>query len=149
MEWMSDLTPEGRKYFMNLEKLAAYTLKVGFPEGSGGYEDGVTYAQVAAYNELGTSTIPSRPFMKQSWENHPDVVEGICAQAKAVLDGGGDAQTVLNMIGTGLKGLMQQEIVSGNFVPNAPSTIRKKGSATPLVDTGAMRQSVQYKIEGG
>ena len=31
--------------------------------------------------------------------------------------------------------------------PNAPSTIRKKGSDKPLIDTGRLRQSVNYVIK--
>lgn len=31
----------------------------------------------------------------------------------------------------------------------SPSTIRAKGSDAPLIDTGAMRQSITYIIEGG
>ena len=30
--------------------------------------------------------------------------------------------------------------------PNAPSTIKKKGSSNPLIDTGEMVQSVDYKV---
>lgn len=33
--------------------------------------------------------------------------------------------------------------------PLSPSTIRAKGSDAPLIDTGAMRQSITYFIEGG
>ena len=44
------------------------------------------------------------------------------------------------------KGLIQRKIVDGTFEPNAPSTIRKKGSSRPLIDTGRMRQSVNFII---
>ncbi|BCQ68236.1 hypothetical protein PEQA60_22260 [Pseudomonas sp. Eqa60] len=33
--------------------------------------------------------------------------------------------------------------------PNAASTIRQKGSSNPLIDTGAMRQSVTHKVSIG
>lgn len=33
--------------------------------------------------------------------------------------------------------------------PLSPSTIRAKGSDAPLIDTGAMRQSITYVLEGG
>ena len=41
---------------------------------------------------------------------------------------------------------VQHQMVEGEFVPNAPSTIRKKGSDKPLIDTGQLRQGVSYKI---
>ena len=43
-------------------------------------------------------------------------------------------------------GLVQEKIESGSYEPNAPSTIRKKKSDKPLIDTGRMRQSVKYVI---
>lgn len=147
MAGWSDLTPEGARYFAQLDELASYVIKVGFPEGSGGYEDGTTVAEVAAYNDLGTSTIPARPFMEQAFNNHGDVMKGLCEQAQAILSSGGAAQAALDTVGSGCKALIQAEIVSGGFVPNAPSTIRQKGSSTPLIDTGTMRGSVSYVIE--
>ena len=42
---------------------------------------------------------------------------------------------------------MQDKITSGSFAPNAESTIKKKGSSKPLVDTGRMRKSVNYVIQ--
>ncbi len=32
-------------------------------------------------------------------------------------------------------------------VPNAPSTVERKGSSSPLIDTGRMVQSVRYEIK--
>ena len=37
--------------------------------------------------------------------------------------------------------------MEGDFEPNAPSTIRKKKSDKPLIDTGRMRQSVMTVID--
>ena len=31
--------------------------------------------------------------------------------------------------------------------PNAPSTVRRKGSDNPLVDTGTMRESLRYVVK--
>ena len=60
---------------------------------------------------------------------------------------GSSAEEVLKKIGTFQKGLIQEQIVKGSFAPNAESTVRKKGSNKPLVDTGRMRQSVNYVIQ--
>jgi hypothetical protein len=37
-------------------------------------------------------------------------------------------------------------IKSGALAPNAPSTIQKKGSSMPLIDTGAMFGSINYAV---
>ena len=65
---------------------------------------------------------------------------------KQKLLSGAEAGEVLKLIGIYQKDLMQQEILDGGFLPNAPGTIRRKGSSKPLIDTGRMRQSVNYVI---
>ena len=61
----TDLTPEGKRYFQELKKLVEMEVVVGYQEGQA-YDDGTSLAEVAAYNEFGSSDTPARPFMKQS-----------------------------------------------------------------------------------
>ncbi|MCD8397538.1 MAG: hypothetical protein LUD12_10245 [Lachnospiraceae bacterium] len=143
----SDLTAEGKKYFEELEKLAKLEVRVGFQEGVMTADGEASLAEIAAYNELGTSNIPARPFMKQSFENHQGELQKACDQVNTALANGGTAGEALQPLGVYLKGLVQDEILEGGFKPNAASTIKKKGSATPLIDTGHMRQSVNYEIK--
>lgn len=143
----SNLTPEGKKYFKELEQLAKMEVQVGFQADSGSYENGATLAEVAAYNELGTSSTPARPFMRKSFENHEKELQNACDQVNKTLAKGGTTQQALDELGAFVKGLVQEEIVSGDFAPNADSTIAKKGSDKPLIDTGFMRQSVNYQVK--
>ncbi len=147
----SDMTPEGKKYFAELEKLSKLEVAVGFQEGiehidRDGNKDGATVAEIAAYNELGTSTSPARPFMKQSFENHEKELQASCDQVYKTLSNGGTTGDALAQLGVYLKGLVQDEIVNGGFEPNAAATIERKGSSTPLIDSGNMRQSVNYMV---
>lgn len=142
----SDLTPEGRRYFEELKKLAELEVQVGFQEDQT-YDDGTSLAEVAAYNELGTSDSPARPFMRQSFENHESELKAACEMVNKIIADGGTAEVALNNLGVFCKGLVQSEIVDGGFEPNKPSTIKKKGSEQPLIDTGLMRQQVEYVIK--
>lgn len=142
----SDMTPEGKRYFKELQKLADLEVQVGFQEGQK-YEDGTSLAEVAAYNEFGSSDTPERPFMKQSFENHENELQAACDLVNQTLAAGGSAEQALDKLGVSVKGLVQEEIVDGGFAPNAESTIKKKGSEQPLIDTGYMRQSVNYVIK--
>lgn len=54
---------------------------------------------------------------------------------------------MLKEIGIFQKDLIQEKITDGDFAPNAESTIRQKGSSKPLIDSGRMRQSVNYVIQ--
>jgi hypothetical protein len=40
------------------------------------------------------------------------------------------------------------KILDGDFEPNAPSTIAKKGSSHPLIDTGQEKNSVTWEVIG-
>lgn len=146
---INDLTPEGKRYMRELRLLEKLIVYVGYQESSGSYEDGASLVEVAAYNNLGSSDTPARPFMKTAFENHQDELLAICKDALKVIANGGTAQQALSRMGVSTKGLIQQEIVEGSFAPNAESTIAKKGSSKPLIDTGYMRENVTYVIRGG
>lgn len=142
----TDLTPEGKKYFRELKKMTDMEIQVGF-QGDQKYEDGTSIAQVAAINEFGASDIPERPFMRQSFENHEGELQAACDAAQRLVSSGGSAEQALQQIGVVAKGLVQDEIVNGGFAPNAESTIKKKGSEQTLIDTGTMRQSVNFVVK--
>ena len=133
------LTPEGRRFYAELEKLRSKRVFVGFQAGKVTDDRGVDMAQIAMFNELGTSEIPSRPFLRQTMEKNQDDIQDIAE--------GGTAEDALKQLGVYGKGLVQAQIREGTFKPNAPSTIRKKKSDKPLIDTGKMRQSVNYVIK--
>ncbi len=146
-EVFSDLTAEGKRYFQELNKLANLEIQVGFQSGQSKYENGADVAEIAAYNEFGSSSTPPRPFMKQSFENHQSELQAGCDSVNKKLAEGGNAEEALKTLGTFAKGLVQEEIVSGGFAPNAESTVKQKGSSQPLIDTGRMRQSVNFIIK--
>lgn len=143
----SDMTPEGKKFVQELNKLMNLEVRVGFQSGDASYENGADICEIAAYNEFGGSGTPARPFMKQSFENHEAELKAACDRVNKAIANGSTAEAALKQLGVVTKGLVQDEIVSGGFEANAPSTIARKGSATPLIDTGTMRGSVNYVIK--
>lgn len=151
-----NLTPQGDKLFQTLQEMNDLEIFVGFQSGqkagkrgkSGQVEESTAdLVTVAAWNEFGTKKIPARPFMQQTMDKHGDDVSKFSYQCvQAVVMGKLDLKTAANRLGAYVKGLVQQTIRDGEFAPNAPSTIRKKGSDHPLIDTGHMRQSVNYVV---
>ena len=170
------MTPQGKKLFKELQKLAELEVQVGFTsDGSGqganhesvsadDYENGPTVAEVAAWNEFGTYNIPERPFIRQSVEKNEAVIKAMCAeQLKEIAVGKADADKAIRAVGALQVGLMQHEIITGDFIENAPITIfggwmknKKSGkpfyvegkdSSAPLIDSGRMRQSVHYVVK--
>ena len=104
-------------------------------------------AQIAMFNELGTSTSPSRPFLRMSVDENQDKINTMCRTELQGIVNGGTAEQCLNRLGVFGVSLVQEKIGSGGFAPNAPSTVRKKGSSKPLIDTGRMRQSVKHTVK--
>ena len=144
------ITTAGKKFKAEIEKLANLEVRVGFKHGEETDADsGADIADIAMWNEVGTSNgIPSRPFMRQSVDNNASRINAACKSLLQKLTRGEtDAQGVLQTLGAMQKGLMQDEIVRGVFVPNAPSTKKRKKSDRPLIDTGRMRQSVDFTIK--
>ena len=141
------LTPEGRKLKRVLKELSKLEVRIGFQQGKATDENGVDMCDIAAWNELGTVNSPSRPFLRKSVDENKEKINAFLAeQVQAVLSGV-PADQILKEIGIFQKDLVQEKITEGEFEPNSPATIRKKGSDKPLIDTGRMRQSVNYVIK--
>ena len=141
------LTPEGRQFFAEMEKLRSKRVFIGFQAGKVIDDRGVDMAQIAMFNELGTSIAPARPFLRQTVDENLDDIKAFGGEKIQDIAEGGTAEGVLKQLGVYGKGLVQEQIKNGTFKPNAPSTVRRKKSDKPLIDTGKMRQSVNYVIK--
>jgi hypothetical protein len=139
-------TAAGKAFKKELEELFKLQVRVGIQRGSGSSDDGADYVDIAAYNELGTDTIPSRPFLRQAADKNEGVMRQNAQVLAKQMTQGGTAKDVYRKMGVMLETMIQDEIASGNFVPNAPSTVASKGSSTPLIDTGRLRQSIHHQI---
>lgn len=65
---------------------------------------------------------------------------------KKIFRGELPAERFLEQIGLVMEGYIVKSIKDGNWAPNAPSTVRKKGFDKPLVHYGTMSQSVTSKV---
>nr|WP_314098046.1 hypothetical protein [uncultured Lachnoanaerobaculum sp.] len=141
------ITSDGRRFQRMLRELAEKQVRVGFQQGSATEEDGTDMCDIAMWNEFGTEHAPSRPFLRMSVDENEGKIKDFLKSKKADLIRGASAEQVLKEIGIFQKDLIQEKITNGSFVPNAQATIDKKGSSKPLIDTGRMRQSVNYVIK--
>ena len=123
---------------------------VGVPEGAGAYEDGLTIATIAAVNNFGSADghIPARPFLQPAIEKGAPQYQRLAeVMIPKVLTGEMDMTMLLEQMGQLAEGHVKQEITDLDTPPNAQSTIDRKGSSSPLIDTGALRQSIRYVID--
>lgn len=141
------VTADGKKLQKILKELADKEVRVGFQQGKATEEDGTDVCDIAAWNELGTVNMPSRPFLRMSVDDNSDKINSFMSAQKRSIINGEPAERILKKIGIFQKDLIQEKITEGSFAPNAPSTIKAKGSSKPLIDTGRMRQSVNFEIK--
>ena len=97
-----------------------------------------------------TINIPERSFLRSTFdEKNREWHAKAEKQVQMVATGKKDAATALDVLGHMVQGDIQRKIIDGPFTPNAPSTIRWKKSARPLIGkTGRMRSSIRYVIRG-
>ena len=117
---------------------------IGIHESAGMVESGeFSMATLGALQHFGNDKIPARPWLdvgvEQGNKEYLDVIE------EGIADGLSQDQ-ILEQVGAIAAGYAQQYITDLDTPPNAPSTVKKKGSNNPLIDTGAMRASVTYIV---
>jgi hypothetical protein len=113
--------------------------------------EGNSVAAYGAYNEYGTSKIPSRPFMATAFDEGRAAIDAdFVTQARLLQDGKIGAHGALTVIGQRHAERIQNVISGRDFLPKlSESTIkRKKGSTKTLVDTGALVNSIQPVVRG-
>ena len=131
-------------------------IAIGFPMGKASsiqYPDGTPLLDVAVYNNYGTFNedgsehIPARPFMDIGGFNAAVGTKKIRkALLQKVREGKIKMEVAANMIGAKAAAIMKNAIRDLKEPPNAPSTVAKKKSANPLVDTGLLMQSVTWEL---
>lgn len=127
--------------------LAGTGVKIGYQVGSGSVA-GVDILDIAIWNHFGTENIPARPFMHDSAVKYSgEVGAAMTHLARKVQLGQASAYAALSTLGQFHQDQIVAQIRSGDFAPNAPSTIKRKGSSVPLVDEGRhLIPGLRYEI---
>jgi len=102
----------------------------------------ITVAQVAAENEFGDrkKNIPQRSFLRSVLKEKAREINQIAQKAL------NKPEIFYDVIGTYILNQINKKIVSGIAPANSPSTIKRKGSSTPLIDTGQLKAALTYKV---
>jgi hypothetical protein len=133
---------------LDMTKLNNRSVKVGFMGDA--TNNGVAIVDYATWNEFGTARIPARPFMaRTAQENTAITIKFASFLVGKVIDGKLSVEFALKNLGEFYQKKIQMTIRNAKewADPNAPSTIAKKGSSSPLIDQGRMVQSVRYEVQ--
>lgn len=147
-----------KKFIGRVQELGKYELEVGLPRSVGSQPKldrdlrptDYTLAQVAGWNEFGTSTIPARPAFRQAarsreaklavralLEAFKDIP--LYARRSAVLP-------ILEPIAEELATIVRKHVKDYAVPRNAISTIETKGFNDPLVQTGQLKRAISTEI---
>lgn len=132
------------------ERLAQKRVLVGVPEGTGSYEDGTKIAVIAAVNEFGSADgrIPERSFLRIPLRQAAKELAAVFRHSvPEAVDGSITVDNLYDRVGLKAVGVVQEAISAGISPANAESTIKAKGSSTPLVADGTLRKSITYVID--
>lgn len=134
----------------SIEDAKAATITVGLhsEEGAASAKGGTTVAEIATINEFGLG-VPARPAITGWFDEKTDAVEVLREQVASGVLKGRPIGVSLDRVAQAWAGEVQAKIAGGIPPPNAPSTIAKKGSSTPLIDTGQYRSSIRGRVSTG
>jgi hypothetical protein len=127
---------------------------VGIHEGEGSEshgDGGDTVVEVAAYHEFGgpENNPPRRSFIRdwvdENEQQHKVILrkltEGVVAGRVPSVD------VALEQFGALAVGQVQARIAGGIAPALAESTVKRKGSSVPLIDSGQLRSSVVFRVK--
>jgi len=149
-----------------LQYLASHQVEIGiFADAS---RDGaVPMLVIAAANEFGAKIpkrqarfedlddenpekwviIPERSYLRAWFDENVDVLQATMERLIGqVVEGKISGRAALETIGGYVVTHVQAYMVDLKTPPNAPSTIRRKGSSNPLIDTGQLKNSITWQV---
>jgi len=118
--------------------------KVGFPASKTSKD----VLNKAVWTHFGTSKNPESewPFIVNSFkDNRRKYLSAMKSSSQSILRGIQDVGQVISKLGLLAQGDIQKEMVNISSPPNAPSTIKKKGSSNPTIDSSETKNSVTYQ----
>lgn len=110
-----------------------------------GAQSGSHLVMYARANEFGVpGHIPERSFLRSTVREKRDRYGRLMSKAITEVLDGESSKRAFEKVGVRVVRDVRLKITKLRVPPNAASTIRRKGSSNPLIDTGRMRDSITY-----
>ena len=134
-----------------VKSLDAPMVSVGIHDDAVDPPDGeINMATLGAVHEFGNDKIPARPWLLRGFNSgRREYLAMLEDGINETVQKGTDIRKTFNAIGVMAVGKVQLFITALKTPANSDITIARKGSANPLIDTGAMKNSVNYKLHDG
>ena len=126
-------------------------LRIGWFEGSnyGPENDNLPVAQVAQWNEEGSATNPTRPFIRVGFMApvKKGVYDKLFAESmQRIAEGKSSFKQEYTRLGPLFVKDMKDVIAKWDTPPNSPRTIADKGFNNPLIDSGTMYETTDFQV---
>lgn len=139
-----------KKFQIRVASLVNKRVKVGVDESAPSNGD-FSMADLAFVHEFGSSNghIPERSYLRSTMRINRSEYRALLDRATdAVIFKGANHEVELRKVGEKVRGDVISRIQKDDLgVPLAQSTIDRKGSSLPLVDTGALVGSIKAVVE--
>lgn len=110
----------------------------------------LTVLEIANIHEFGAPAagIPARSFIR-GWfaERQAFIQQTLVSRMRAAVAGKITAQQALDQMVLAFEGDVKRRIAQRIPPPLAESTIKRKGSSVPLIDSGQLRNAIRAKVE--
>lgn len=91
--------------------------------------------------------IPERPVMRTAFKKSQDDAKKLLSKSVSeCLNGDISTDMVYERAGMLLRNVILDTFTNNDFKPNTAETVRRKKSTKPLIDTGALRGSINYEV---
>lgn len=129
-------------------RTARITAGIHAADGARNHSEGTSVIEIANIHEFGSRNIPERSFVRAWYDQN--LVRAKAQLRRELLDS-------LNQTGSTQRGLQRfalwveadivRRINEGISPANAESTVQRKGSSTPLIDTGVLKSSIKAVVK--
>ena len=106
---------------------------------------GLTVAQIAEYHEFGMG-VPRRSWLRDYVDENERSIREWLKIGATLTEKGQDLHEVLDLVGWRIVSGINRRIDYHIPPPLKEATTKRKGSTTPLVDTGQLRSSITYVV---
>lgn len=127
--------------------IGVHTDDANHTHGSG---EGLTVGDIAGFHEYGTQTVPQRSWCRAWFDERQAEIRTVLKQEiGAAMKGKRPLPIALERAALRFEGSVKQRIAQNIPPPLAPATIKRKGSSVALIDTGALRNAIRARVNGG
>ncbi len=139
-------------YAKEIAKAKRASVDVGVLDASGAYPGSATVVEVAATHEFGLGNVPARSFLRVPFNKNQKQLETFTQKQYAnVFDGRSSTRVAIGKVGAFATNISKKAFTTngfGTWKPLTEETVLAKGSSKPLIDTGILRRSITWKVNG-